>query len=163
MPLSFKKNNKWRWPAFWAFLTLMLDLGTKAMAEHWLSPGKPLEVIPGFFNLILTYNTGAAFSLFSGDDSMSQGLKMAALATVSLLPFIYFYIKAKPGDRLLLISLGLIWGGALGNIHDRLRWGKVVDFLDFYLGESHWPAFNVADIGICLGAGLLALSIIREK
>lgn len=163
MPFSFKKNSKWRRPVFWAGLTLALDLGTKAMAMYWLSPWEPLEVIPGFFNLIVTYNTGAAFSLFSGDGGTSQGLKMAALAAVSLLPFIYFYVKAKPGERLLLGSLGLIWGGALGNIHDRLHWGKVVDFLDFYLGESHWPAFNVADIGICLGAGLLALSIIREK
>ncbi len=153
---------KWRTTAFWCVLTLALDLLTKALARAYFSPWEPLEVIPGVFNLILTFNTGAAFSLLSGGGAV-QGLKMAALAAVSLLPFIYFYVQAKPGHRALLASLGLIWGGALGNIHDRLRWGAVVDFLDFYWGPRHWPAFNVADIAICVGAGLLALSILREK
>ena len=155
--------SKWRITAFWAVFTLFLDLGSKALAGRFLNPWEPLSVIPGFFNLILTYNTGAAFSIFSSGAGGSQGLKMAALAAVSLLPFIYFYVKAKVGDRLLLRSIGLIWGGALGNIHDRLRWGAVIDFLDFYIGDMHWPAFNVADIAICFGAGLLALSIIKEK
>lgn len=163
MPFSFKSGGKWRTVAFWTILTLVLDLGSKALAGHFLNPMEPLEVIPGFFNLILTYNTGAAFSLFSSDVGGSQGLKMAALSTVSLLPFIYLFIKAKAGDRLLLTSIGLIWGGALGNIYDRLRWGAVVDFLDFYLGDTHWPAFNVADMAICVGAGILVLSIIKEK
>lgn len=163
MTFSFKTGGKWRTAAFWTILTLILDLGSKALAGHFLNPWEPLEVIPGFFNLILTYNTGAAFSLFSSDTGGSQGLKMAALSAISLLPFIYLFVKAKPGDRLLLTSVGLIWGGALGNIYDRLRWGAVVDFLDFYFGDTHWPAFNVADIAICVGAGLLVLSIIREK
>lgn len=154
---------KWPCPLFWAVLTLILDLGSKALAMRLLNPWEPLNVIPGFFNFFLTENTGAAFSLFSSDAGEGQGLKMAALAAVSLLPFIYFYVKAKAGDRLLLSGIGLIWGGALGNIHDRIRWGAVIDFLDFYLGGNHWPAFNVADIAICLGAGLLALSVIKEK
>lgn len=153
---------KWLRPLIWVVLTLTLDLSTKALAQAYINPWTPIEVIPGFFNLVLAYNSGGAFSLFSGDGE-TQGLKMAALAAVALLPFIYFYVKARPGDRGLLTSLGLVWGGALGNIHDRLRWNAVVDFLDFYRGDYHWPAFNVADIAICLGAGLLALSILREK
>jgi len=159
-------NAKWRITAFWGVLTLALDLFTKYLAKHYISPWKPLEVIPGFFNLVYTENTGAAFSLLAGafaGNEGGQGFMMAALAFVALLPFIYFYVKARPGDKLLLASLGLIWGGALGNIHDRLHWGAVVDFLDFYLGDRHWPAFNVADIAICVGAGLLALSILLEK
>lgn len=166
-------KTKWRITAFWGLAALALDLFTKYLARHYISPWEPLEIIPGFFNLILTYNPGAAFSLLAGDCSnasaaleeclAAQGFKMAALAAVALLPFIYFYVKARPGDRLLLTSLGLIWGGALGNIHDRLRWGMVVDFLDFHLSGRHWPAFNVADIAICLGAGLLAVSILLEK
>lgn len=154
---------KWRLPLIWIFLTLALDLGTKVLAKAYFSETVPITVIPGFFNLILTYNTGAAFSLLAGPDGEAQGLKMAVLAAAAMLPFIYFYVKAAPSDRGLLTSLGLVWGGALGNIHDRLHWGKVVDFLDFYWGDYHWPAFNVADIAICLGAGLLALSVLREK
>ena len=144
-------------------MALGLDLATKAAARHYFSLWEPITVIPHFFDLILTYNTGAAFSIFSGEGDPGQGLKMAALAAVSLLPFIYFYRKARAADKTLLAALGLIWGGALGNIHDRLRWGKVVDFLDFYVADRHWPAFNAADIAICVGAGLLALSIWREK
>lgn len=155
--------SKWRLPLTWIILTLVLDLCTKVLAKTYLSEIEPIQVIPGFFNLILTYNPGAAFSLLAGGGGAAQGLKMAVLATVAMLPFIYFYVKAAPGDRGLLTSLGLVWGGALGNIHDRLHWGKVVDFLDFYWGDYHWPAFNVADIAICLGAGLLALSVLREK
>jgi lipoprotein signal peptidase len=153
---------KWLRPLIWVMLTLALDLGSKALAQVYIDPWAPIEVIPGFFNLVLVYNTGGAFSLLAGDGA-TQGLKMAALAAVALLPFIYFYVKALPGDRGLLTSLGLVWGGALGNIHDRLRLNKVVDFFDFYWVDYHWPAFNVADIAICLGAGLLALSILREK
>ena len=156
-------KTKWRLTAFWVALTLALDFGTKVLAQKHLTSWEPLTIIPDFFNLILVYNTGAAFSLFSGDAESNQGLKMAALALVSMIPFIYFYVKAKPTDRQLLISLGLIWGGALGNIYDRFRWGAVIDFFDLYWGNMHWPVFNVADIAICLGAGLFALSILREK
>jgi signal peptidase II len=162
-------GGKWRAPLFWAISVIALDLTTKASVQAYFSPCEPIfspcgpVPVTGFFNLIFTYNTGAAFSIFSGDGGMGQGLKMALIAFVSLLPFTYFYVKAAANDRILLSSLGLIWGGALGNIHDRLRWGKVVDFLDFHVAGYHWPAFNVADIAICAGAGLLALSIWREK
>ncbi|UQZ89625.1 signal peptidase II [Deltaproteobacteria bacterium Smac51] len=156
-------KGKWRIPLFWGVVVIVLDLATKAVARHHFSLWEPITVIPGFFDLIFTENTGAAFSIFSSEDGEGQGVKMAALAAVSLLPFIYFYVKASAADRGLLASLGLIWGGALGNIHDRFRWDAVVDFLDFHVAGYHWPAFNVADIAICVGAGLLALSIWREK
>ena len=112
---------------------------------------------------MLTYNTGAAFSLGAGPIGPGQSWKMAGLAALSLLPFLYFFFKAAPRDRGGLAALGLVWGGALGNIHDRLRWGAVVDFLDFQVRGHHWPAFNLADTAICLGVGLLALSLFREK
>ncbi len=155
-------GGKWRRPLFWMVVAIVLDLVSKALASAYISPWEPIE-ITGFFNLVLTHNTGAAFSLFSDEDGAGQGVKMAALALVSVLPFLYFYVKATPGERLLLSGLGLIWGGALGNIHDRLRWGAVVDFLDIHAAGYHWPAFNVADIAICLGGGLLALCLCREQ
>lgn len=153
---------KWKRPLVWAVLVIVLDLATKTLARRYFSPWEPLAVT-GFFNLVLTHNTGAAFSLFSSDDGGGQGLKMALLALVSVVPFLYFYVKAAASDRAQLFGLGLIWGGALGNIHDRLRWGAVVDFLDFHAFGHHWPAFNVADIAICVGGGLLAICIFREK
>ena len=160
---EFKAKPDWLILALWTGLTLALDLGSKALARGYFSPWEPLVVIPGLFNLILTYNPGAAFSLFAGSGGAGQGLKMALLALVSLLPFVYLFVTSKSRGRLFLASLGLIWGGALGNIHDRLRWGAVVDFLDFYWGDRHWPAFNVADVAICVGAGLLIITILREK
>jgi len=154
---------KWRPTAAWGGAVLVLDLGTKAAVSRFLSPGEAVAVINDFFNLVLAYNTGAAFSLLAGEGSPEQSLKMALLAVLALLPFLYFFIQAAPGDRNRLAALGLILGGALGNIHDRLRWGAVVDFLDFYWRGHHWPAFNIADTAICLGAGLLGLSVWREK
>ena len=154
---------KWRPTAAWGGAVLALDLGTKAAVSRFLSPGEAVAVINDFFNLVLAYNTGAAFSLLAGEGSPEQSLKMALLAVLALLPFLYFFIQAAPGDRNRLAALGLILGGALGNIHDRLRWGAVVDFLDFHWRGLHWPAFNIADTAICLGAGLLGLSIWREK
>ncbi len=161
--MTSSTTPKWRTPLFWTIGILALDLLTKKLALTNISPWEPIEIIPGLFNLVLTYNSGTAFGLFASEQGTAQGLKMAALATISLLPFIYFYVKAQREDSLQLVALGLIWGGALGNIYDRFRWGAVVDFLDFYIGKYHWPAFNIADIAICVGAGLLAISILRSK
>jgi len=156
-------KTKGRLTAAWAGAVLALDLGTKAAANRYLRPWEPRPVIDDFFNLVLAYNTGAAFSFLAGAEGPAQSLKMAALASAALLPFLYFFVQAPPADRSRLAALGLIWGGALGNIHDRLRWGAVVDFLDFHWQGYHWPAFNLADVAICLGAGLLGLSVWREK
>ena len=154
---------KWRLTAAWGAAALALDLVTKAAAGRFLSPYEALPVVNDFFNLVLAYNTGAAFSFLAGEGNPGQGLKMTALALLALLPFLYFFIQAAPDHRSRLAALGLILGGALGNIHDRLRWGAVVDFLDFHWRGHHWPAFNLADLAICLGAGLLGLCFWLEK
>lgn len=155
--------QKWRPVLAWGLLVLSLDLLTKVLACRLLNPLDPLEVIDGFFSLILAFNTGAAFSLLA-DDGLGQEVKMTILATLSLLPFSFFsFTKANPRNRPLLTALGLIWGGALGNIYDRLYRGAVTDFLDFQIQGHHWPAFNIADMAICLGAGLMTLCILKEK
>jgi signal peptidase II len=141
-----------------ALVILALDLGTKHLALETLEPMESRQVT-GFFNLVLVKNQGAAFSLFSGDGP-NQGLKMALLAFLAMIPLGWFYKQATDKDRLLLVAMGLVIGGAMGNIYDRLQYNSVVDFLDFHWGDSHWPAFNVADIGICTGVGLLALSVL---
>ncbi|MCL2029134.1 MAG: signal peptidase II [Deltaproteobacteria bacterium] len=156
-------KTKWRLTAAWAVAALALDLATKAAARRFLSPWDPLPVIDDFFNLVLVYNTGAAFSLMAGEEGAGQSLKMVALAIAALAPFVYFFVQARAAERGRLAALGLIWGGALGNIHDRLRWGGVVDFLDFHWRGHHWPAFNFADTAICLGAAVLGFCVWREK
>jgi signal peptidase II len=139
-------------------LTLVLDLGAKRWALTSLSL---LEVRPitGFFNLVLVENQGAAFSLLSGEGA-HQGLKMALLATVALVPLIFFFVDAKRKST--LIALGLVLGGALGNIHDRLKYNAVVDFLDFHFQERHWPAFNLADVAIVIGVAILLIVTLTE-
>lgn len=120
----------------------------------------PPRVIPvtDFFNIVLGRNTGVSFGLLGG---LSQWL-LVALASVVLVMLLIWMSRAT--SRLVGLAAGFIAGGAIGNMVDRLRLGGVTDFLDFYLGEWHWPAFNMADVGIVCGAGLLlAESVISER
>jgi signal peptidase II len=113
------------------------------------------RVITEFFNLVLVYNKGAAFSMFADAPGWQTPLLIAfALAAAGIVSYL---IVRNPGKRLLCLGLALILGGALGNVIDRLRFGHVVDFLDFHAMGWHWPAFNVADSGITVGAVLLIL------
>jgi len=155
-------KTNWRVTAAWGGAVLALDLGTKAAVLKYLDDWEPRPVIDGFFHLILRHNTGLVFSLLAGEGGWRQIL-MTALAVLAILAFLYFFIQTGLGDRNRLAALGLILGGALGNIHDRLRWGAVVDFLDFQWRGHHWPAFNLADLAICLGAGLLGLGVWRGR
>ena len=105
-----------------------------------------------FFSLVLAYNTGAAFSFLAGADGWQRWLFAGIAIAASL--FLVWMLK-RGGSRLLCTGLALILGGALGNLVDRLRFGQVVDFLDFHAAGWHWPAFNVADSAITIGAALL--------
>ncbi|MDR1166623.1 MAG: signal peptidase II [Deltaproteobacteria bacterium] len=138
-----------------------LDLASKTLVLRHFSYLETLE-ITGFFNLTLVGNQGAAFSFLSGTGAY-QGLKMTLLALVALLPIVYFFRQAREEDKLALGSLALIVGGAVGNIHDRLRYGAVVDFLDFHFRDAHWPAFNVADVAICVGVALLLVASLKRS
>ena len=111
-------------------------------------------VIPDFFNLILVHNRGAAFG-FLNDPNIDWQFWLFLGATAVGCGLIIYLMRSVPPSRLLTFGLAGIFGGALGNLIDRVRFRAVVDFLDFYYGEWHWPAFNVADIGICVGAGLV--------
>ncbi|MDR2302918.1 MAG: signal peptidase II [Deltaproteobacteria bacterium] len=144
-----------------AAVSLALDLSTKGLIKANLEEFSMIRV-SGFLNLILTYNTGAAFSLFAGSGAV-QGLKMAILAILAMAPLVWLYRMTDRRDKLTLVSLGLVVGGALGNVHDRLRYDAVVDFLDFHLGDRHWPTFNGADVFICLGLGFLLLFTVFKK
>ena len=145
-----------------AGLVVLADQAAKALVLARFAPGERLELAP-FFNLVLVYNKGAAFSFLSQASGWQKPLlvafALAAAAVVSVL------IVRRPGERLLCSGLALILGGALGNVVDRLRFGQVVDFLDFHAAGWHWPAFNVADSAITIGAALLVLEgfVHREK
>jgi signal peptidase II len=131
-----------------------LDQLTKWAVLENFAYGERLRVTP-FLNLVLVYNKGAAFSMFSDAPGWQTPLLIAfALVAAGIVSTL---IVRNPGKRLLCLGLALILGGALGNLIDRLRFGHVVDFLDFHAMGWHWPAFNVADSGITVGAVLLIL------
>jgi signal peptidase II len=143
----------WRWFAL-AAAVVVADQVTKALVLARFAHGERLE-LTSFFNLVLVYNKGAAFSFLAQaggwQTPLLVGFALVAIAIVGTL------IVRKPAERLFCAALALILGGALGNLIDRLRFGQVVDFLDFHAYGWHWPAFNVADSGITVGAVLLIL------
>ncbi len=142
-----------------AALVVALDQFTKWLVAQRISLHDSVDVIPGLFRLTHVQNQGAAFGLFSESPSewkvaMLILFSVAALAVVSALLW-------KNGNAMnaTAIALSLVFGGALGNLWDRVANGRVIDFLDFYIGSHHWPAFNVADSAIVVGALLLLSEI----
>ncbi len=142
-----------------AMVILSLDLFTKRWIESSLIYGQQI-VITDFFNLVLAYNTGAAFSFLSEASGWQRWFLSAIAMLVSAL--IIYLLYKNTTNRLFCIALSLILGGALGNLWDRIALGHVVDFLDFHLSGYHWPAFNIADSAIFSGACLLILDSIRS-
>ena len=143
-----------------ALIVLALDLATKYWVESVMTYGQQIPVT-GFFNLVLTYNAGAAFSFLS-EASGWQRWFLSAIALVASVVIIYLLNKYNT-EKLFCLSLSLILGGALGNLWDRITLGHVVDFLDFYVGDYHWPAFNIADSAIFIGAALLIYESFSNK
>ena len=137
-----------------AFAIALADQITKLIVLERFFPGESLQVT-SFFNLVLVFNTGAAFSFLAGASGWQTPLLIGISALASLL--VSWMLWRNPTRRLLDAGLSLVLGGALGNLVDRIAYGKVVDFLDFHAFGWHWPAFNIADSAICVGAALLIL------
>ncbi|RTR01460.1 signal peptidase II [Halomonas nitroreducens] len=153
------KPLRWLWLAV---AVVALDLGTKALASSLLAYAQPVVVLP-FFNLTLLHNTGAAFS-FLADHPGWQRWLFAAIAVGASVGLTVWMRRLRADEKLLGAALALIIGGALGNLYDRLVHGYVVDFLSFHVAGWYYPAFNVADIGITLGAiGLIWESVFGER
>ena len=139
---------------------VLADRVTKLLVLESFAPGERLPVT-GFFNMVLVFNKGAAFSFLAGASGWQTPLFAAISGIASVI--ITVLILRNTGNRMLCAALALILGGALGNLWDRLVWGHVVDFLDFHAAGWHWPAFNVADSAISIGAVLLILeSFVRR-
>lgn len=140
----------------------MIDQTTKAWAVRRLRFGDVREIIPGFLNFAYATNTGVAFSMFDDHgDAGRWGLSVVAIIAATLVLF-YFWRTPRSDDRV-LGGLALLLAGIIGNVTDRVRLGFVVDFIDVQFGNWHYPTFNVADIAICAGAGLLILDMFLSK
>ncbi len=141
-------------------LVVILDQLTKQIAENSLLLHKPLAVLPGF-NWTLMYNEGAAFSFLSQAGGWQRWF-FIILSSVISIALIIWLRQLKKDQQVLSAGIAFILGGAIGNLIDRSLFGHVIDFIQIYYGELYWPAFNLADSAITLGAGLLILDIFLE-
>ncbi|MEF2229495.1 MAG: signal peptidase II [Pseudodesulfovibrio sp.] len=149
--------------SLWAGITVALDQATKAWVSSAMDVWTGHPVIPGFFNLVHVLNRGAAWGFLDSDHIAWQRPLFIVVGLFALGVIGYMLRTADTSDRWLIHGLGLIAGGAVGNLLDRVRLGVVVDFLDFYAGDYHWPAFNVADIALTAGAGCILLSMFINR
>jgi signal peptidase II len=141
---------------------IILDIWTKALVLARIDLHESIPVIPNFFQLVHVRNTGAAFGIGANASSKLVPFLLNAGAIAVFCVVVVYALRSAVTDRLLQTGLHLILGGAIGNLLDRFRFGYVVDFLDVYVGNKHWPAFNVADSAICIGIALLFLDM-RKK
>jgi signal peptidase II len=151
-------KNKYPWSAIIAGLVVILDQLTKYLVIKSFTLHETVTVIPGFFSLTYVRNPGAAFGILSGASGAWRTIffitvSLAALAVIATL-------VRKTADRLPLIAFALIGGGAVGNLIDRVRFGEVVDFIEWYYRSYHWPTFNIADSAITVGVALLAVDML---
>ncbi len=146
-----------------AFVLVVVDQVTKAIVAGHVTLYRSIPVIPGFFNITRIHNKGAIFGTFSqaGNSLVFVLLTAASLAALGFV--VYYFFKTPATDKLMKIALALIMAGALGNQFDRLVRGHVIDFLDFYVGQAHWPFFNAADSCITVGACLMLVVLFRRK
>ncbi len=143
-----------------ATLVLLLDQLSKWSALSNLKLGIPEEVLP-FMNWLLLLNPGAAFSFLAQSSGWQRWFFTILGLAASL--YILWLLRKNQSDKLLSFALSFILGGALGNVLDRMMYGAVVDFIDLHYGNWHWPAFNIADSAICIGATLIVLSELRKS
>ena len=142
--------------------TLIVDQATKQLLLGYLvKAGAMVPVIDGFFRLVVVWNRGVSFGLMSGDGALPPWV----LSAVAIAVCVALFIWLRRTDRALTAwGIGLVMGGAIGNVIDRARWGAVFDFADFHVGRWHWPAFNVADSAIVVGVALMLIdSLLGER
>ncbi|MCG6894572.1 MAG: signal peptidase II [Desulfobacteraceae bacterium] len=146
-----------------AGLVLLLDQLAKAWILHHLPLYHSIPVLPGWFELTHVQNPGGAFGFLAGHHPGIRGAVFLFFSGLAAVLVLFFYFKTPKTHFMLAAGFALIFGGALGNLVDRLRFGKVVDFLDVHYGTYHWPAFNIADSAITVGIGIFLLHIVTGK
>ncbi len=149
---------RWLWVAL---IVILIDRLTKVIAEYYLVAYHPNPVMP-FFNLTLAYNKGAAFSFLSY--AAGWQVWLFGLIAVSISAILLTWLKRISfRQRWIAIALSLVVGGALGNLWDRVSYGHVIDFIELYVSNWHWPVFNVADSAICVGAVMLVIDALFKR
>jgi signal peptidase II len=156
-------SAKWKMVLGWVVTILVLDQLTKMIVDRTMSLHQSIPIIDGFFSLTYVRNTGAAFGIFAGSHEAFR-LPFLILVSVLALGFVAVMLKRlRDEEKGLITALSLIIGGAIGNLVDRVLYGEVIDFLDFYWSNYHWPAFNVADSCITIGVLITLFYLIRAK
>lgn len=156
-PVSGSSRMRWLWLAV---LVILVDQGTKVLASSLLTYGQPLPVLP-LFNLTLLHNTGAAFSFLAGESGWQRWV-FVILAIVVSVVLVRWLNTLRRHETWMAIAIALILGGALGNVFDRIVHGYVVDFIHLYWGSYHFPAFNLADSAITIGAVMMVIDMFRK-
>ncbi len=145
-----------------ALVSFLVDRLTKFLAQEFLKT-KAITLIPGFLSLCYAENYGAAFSILSSGNPLIRKLFLICLPALIVLAIGTVILLGKLRSRLEALSFGLIFGGAIGNLFDRILYGKVVDFIDVYYRNWHYPTFNVADIAVSVGCLLFIVSTIKKE
>ncbi len=154
-------KNKYLWVGSIAGVVLLLDQVTKFIVMRHIRMFEVITVIPGFFNLAYVRNRGAAFGMLAGMTGIWRNAFFIVVTVIAVAAIVL--LIRKTSERLLVAAFSLIAGGALGNLIDRVRWGEVVDFIDWYVRSYHWPTFNIADSAISVGVGLLVIDMLFSK
>jgi signal peptidase II len=144
-------------------LVVLLDQITKFIIVSNFLLHESLPVLGGFFNITYVRNPGAAFGFMSGASPEFRGMFFSLVTLIAVSLILYHLVKNRIGNPLLAFAMALIVAGALGNLLDRFRYGEVIDFLDLHIGGYHWPAFNIADTAISIGAVFLIWEMIRRR
>jgi signal peptidase II len=158
-PAPITARQRWLWPVAVFALTLGLDQLTKVLARDRLTLGRPSSVIQGFWDWELAENPGAAFSTFG---SGAARWLLAAIASIAVVAITWMIKNTEPRQRVLRIALALVAAGALGNLIDRVALGVVTDFVRWRWHQHRWPIFNIADVALVIGAGLIILDGLRK-
>ena len=156
-------NNKYIKLAVIAGGVIVLDQVSKEIVLRAIPLNTTIPVVDGFFNLVHIYNPGGAFGLMANLSPTLRSIIFLFISSLAVGLIFYFYKKTPRQYVWLAAAFALIFGGAIGNLIDRIRFGMVIDFLDFYVGNWHWPAFNIADSAITVGIGIFLYHIIFKK
>jgi signal peptidase II len=144
-------------------MVVLLDQLSKLLVLRYIPLHQSIYVIPGFFSLTHVHNPGGAFGFMAHDSSPLRYWLFLGAAFFALVMILYFYHKTPDSHAVFGAALAMIFGGAVGNLIDRLRFGEVIDFLDVYLGYLHWPTFNIADSAVTIGVTIFVIHILFKK
>jgi len=145
-----------------SLVVLVIDQWSKGLVTRNFDVHQSRSIIDGLFDVTYVRNSGAAFGLFASVDSSVKAILLNSVAVLVFVVVSAYALRSSHRSVRLQVGFALILGGAVGNLLDRVRFGYVVDFLDFFVSGHHWPAFNVADSAICVGVGLLFLDMLRN-